>query len=71
MSVISLRRGGSAPDILRDRAIRLLAFLREYLQLRTTRVRTTDSYQEVLWLADVPRLPGCHCAALDPTVRGG
>jgi very-short-patch-repair endonuclease len=73
MSVIALPR--IAPDadgMVRDRAIRLFTFLREYTQLRASTVLTTDSYDEVIWLADVPGLPGCDTAlneaARDPEV---
>src|SRR5207237_5460409 len=49
-----------------DRAVRLFTFLQEYTQLRARTVLTTDAYDEVVWLADVPHLPGCFCAALEP-----
>jgi very-short-patch-repair endonuclease len=62
MSVIPLPL--AAPDDVRDRAVRLFTFLREYTQLRASTALTTDSYDEVIWLADVPGLPGCVCAAV-------
>src|SRR5215468_7588189 len=68
MSVIPLPL--AAPDDVRDRAIRLFTFLREYTQLRASTALTTDSYDEVIWLADVPGLPGCVCAAVEPTRDG-
>src|SRR5215469_7985027 len=68
MSVIPLPL--PAPDGVRDRAVRLFTFLREYTQLRASTALTTDSYDEVIWLADVPGLPGCVCAAVEPTRDG-
>ncbi|TMC13222.1 MAG: hypothetical protein E6J41_01150 [Chloroflexi bacterium] len=68
MSVIPLPL--AAPDDVRDRAVRLFTFLREYTQLRASTALTTDSYDEVIWLADVPGLPGCVCAAVEPTRDG-
>jgi REase_MTES_1575/AAA domain len=68
MSVIPLPL--VARDDVRDRAVRLFTFLREYTQLRASTALTTDSYDEVIWLADVPGLPGCACAAVEPTRDG-
>lgn len=68
MSVIPLPL--AAPDDVRDRAVRLFTFLREYTQLRASTALTTESYDEVIWLADVPGLPGCVCAAVEPTRDG-
>jgi REase_MTES_1575/AAA domain len=68
MSVITLPR--VANDDVRDRAVRLFTFLREYTQLRASTALTTDAYDEVIWLADVPGLPGCSCAAVEPTRDG-
>src|SRR5499427_2930375 len=68
MSVIPLP--GVAADDVRDRAVRLFTFLREYTQLRASTALTTDAYDEVIWLADVPGLPGCLCAAVEPARDG-
>src|SRR5215472_9760235 len=68
MSVIPLPL--VAPDNVRDRAVRLFTFLREYTQLRASTALAVDSYDEVIWLADVPGLPGCVCAAVEPTRDG-
>src|SRR5215813_11958903 len=68
MSVIPLP--GVAADDVRDRAVRLFTFLREYTQLRASTALTTDAYDEVIWLADVPGLPGCVCAAVESTRDG-
>jgi hypothetical protein len=50
-------------DLVRDRAVRLFAFLREMTLLRTKVVRSTDEYEKIIWLSDVPREAGCYCAA--------
>jgi very-short-patch-repair endonuclease len=68
MSVIPLPL--VAQDDVRDRAVRLFTFLREYTQLRASTALTTDAYDEVIWLAGVPGLPGCACAAAEPTRDG-
>jgi very-short-patch-repair endonuclease len=68
MSVIPLPR--VAQDDVRDRAVRLFTFLREYTRLRASSALTTDAYDEVIWLADVPGLPGCLCAAVEPARDG-
>src|SRR5215469_4065781 len=68
MSVIPLPL--PAPDGVRDRAVRLFTFLREYTQLRASTALAVDSYDEVIWLADVPGLPGIACAAVEPTRDG-
>src|SRR6266508_325483 len=68
MSVIPLPR--VALDDVRDRAVRLYTFLREYTQLRASTALTTEGYDEVIWLADVPGLPGSVCAAVEPTRDG-
>ena len=43
-------------------AIALYTFLKEFTQLRSKIVRSTDQYEDVLWFADVPREPECDCA---------
>src|SRR5215472_1087895 len=53
-----IRLPSAAPDDVRDRAVRLFTFLREYTQLRARTVLTTDGYDKVILLADVPSLPG-------------
>src|SRR5215467_8801775 len=68
MSVIPLPLTGR--DDVRDRVVRLFTFLREYTQLQASTALTTDAYDEVIWLADVPGLPGCVCAAVEPTRDG-
>ncbi|HEY4025976.1 MAG TPA: AAA domain-containing protein, partial [Candidatus Dormibacteraeota bacterium] len=68
MSVIPLHR--VAQDDVRDRAVRLFTFLREYTQLRASTALTTDAYDEVIWLAGVHGLPGCVCAAVEPARDG-
>ncbi|HSR26664.1 MAG TPA: AAA domain-containing protein, partial [Candidatus Eisenbacteria bacterium] len=68
MSMIPLPR--LATDDVRDRAVRLFTFLKEYTQLRASTALTTDAYDEVIWLADVPGQSGCVCAAVEPTRDG-
>src|SRR5215470_17492893 len=68
MSVIPLPIATS--DDVRDRAVRLFTFLKEYTQLRASTALTTDAYDEVIWLADVSDLPGCVCAVVEPTRDG-
>jgi hypothetical protein len=68
VSVIPLPAG--APDDVRDRAVRLFTFLREYTQLRARTVLTTEGYDEVIWLAEVPRIAGCFGATFDPPRDG-
>ena len=53
----------SQEDPVRDRAIRLFAFLREMTSLRTKVIQSFEQYDNVIWFADIPREPGCHCAA--------
>jgi len=51
---------------VRDHATALFAFLREVVKLRSKTVRSIDQYERdgnVIWFADVPRDPGCSCAA--------
>src|SRR5260221_79107 len=50
-------------DQIRRDAIRLYTFLKEFTELRTQTVRSLDVYDEVLWLADIPREPECYSAA--------
>ena len=64
MSVLTLPV--ATGDEVRDRAVRLFTFLQEYTQLRARTALSTDAYDEVVWLADAPRLPGCFCAVLEP-----
>jgi hypothetical protein len=54
----------SLPDQeVRNRAIRLFAFLREVTELRSKTTRTCDQYEKILWFDEIPREPGCHCIA--------
>ena len=59
-----------AAEDVRERAVRLYTFLKEYTQLRAKTVLTTDGYDEVIWLADVPPVAGCFCAAFEQTRDG-
>ena len=66
MSVIPLPL--AAQDDVRDRAVRLFTFLREYTQLRASTALTADSYDEVIWLADVRC---CAAGEYTPAVHDG
>lgn len=49
-----------------ERASGLYTFLREFAQLRTRPVRDIATYQRdgaAIWVADIPREPGCDCIA--------
>ncbi len=50
-------------DPTRERAIALFRFLKELTELRSKTIRTVDQYDEVLWLADLPREAEVTCAA--------
>ncbi|OFV90777.1 MAG: hypothetical protein A3G76_11445 [Acidobacteria bacterium RIFCSPLOWO2_12_FULL_65_11] len=54
-------------DRLRERAIALYTFLKEFAELRSEVVRHLDRYDEVLWLDEIPRERECYSAAW----RGG
>jgi hypothetical protein len=57
-------------DKSRDRAIRLFTYLKELSQLRTKTFRLVDSYEQVVWLADIPQEPGCFSVAWsEPTAE--
>ena len=60
MSEMADRQNG---EPLRDRAVRLFSFLREMTLLRTKVIKSIEQYDNVIWLAEIPREPGCHCAA--------
>ena len=47
----------------RERAVALYTFLKEFSQLRTRTVRDVDTYEQVIWVSDVPQQPGCDCIA--------
>ena len=47
----------------RENAVALYTFLKEFAQLRTRTIRDIDSYEQVIWTADVPREDGCDCIA--------
>jgi len=51
---------------LRKRAVNLFTFLRELVSLRTTVVRSCESYDRVLWIDQVPREGECDCIAFRP-----
>ena len=47
----------------RERAVALYTFLKEFSQLRTRTVRDVDTYEQVIWVSDIPQQPGCDCIA--------
>ena len=47
----------------RERAVALYTFLKEFAQLRTRTVRDVDTYEQVIWVSDIPQQPGCDCIA--------
>ncbi len=40
----------------------LFRFLLDFVALRTKTVRDVSQYEDIVWLADIPRRRGCHCA---------
>jgi very-short-patch-repair endonuclease len=50
-------------DSSHQRAISLFTYLKELSALRTRMVRTVDSYESVVWLADIPRERECFSAS--------
>lgn len=47
-------------SVIKDRAIRLFSFLRELSELRTKTIRSFETYEQVVWLSDIPLEKGCH-----------
>ncbi len=50
----------------RKKAIALFSYLKELSQLRSRMIRSVEQYErdgEVLWFQDIPKRPGCLCAA--------
>ncbi|MDK1030150.1 MAG: AAA domain-containing protein [Anaerolineae bacterium] len=46
-----------------EKALGLFKFLRDFSELRTKTIRSLDTYEDVLWISDIPRVSGCHAAA--------
>ncbi len=65
------KRGSEGTGVteLQQRAINLFTFLREVVALRSKIVRSLDNYEQVVWLADIPREPECHCVAWNPAAE--
>lgn len=51
--------------LVRDRAIRLFTYLKELTELRSDVKRSCEDYDQVIWLAQIPKEKGCYCAAWD------
>jgi len=54
------------PEV-RDKAIRLYRYLKEFTELRTRIIRTSDQYDSVIWFNEIPQDSGCYCTAWQPT----
>jgi len=50
---------------IRDKAIRLFNYLKELTELRFDVQRNCGNYEDVIWLAEIPREKECYCAAWD------
>lgn len=50
---------------IRDKSIRLFTYLKELTVLRSVVQRNCDSYEDVIWWAEIPREKECYCAAWD------
>src|SRR3989442_10484116 len=48
---------------LRDKAVRLFTYLKEFVQLRWISTRDCSNYESVLWFCEVPREQGCFSVA--------
>lgn len=55
----------SAGSSTRDKAIRLFTYLKELTMLRSVVQRNCDSYEDVIWWAEIPREKECYCVAWD------
>jgi very-short-patch-repair endonuclease len=51
--------------LVRDRAVRLFTYLKELTELRSDVRRNCDEYDQVIWLAEIPKEKECYCAAWD------
>jgi len=47
----------------KDKAIRLFSFLRDLTKLRTKEIRSSDDYEMVIWLQDIPKEKECDSIA--------
>ena len=52
------------PDTIRDRSLRLFRFLEQLTEMQSKAVRSLASYDQVLWINDIPQNPQyCDCVA--------
>lgn len=58
---IAALQTGAEPTELNRRARNLVEFLRRLAQMRTVPVRDVGEYEDLIWFASVPELPGSHC----------
>ena len=57
-------------EIIRDRSLRLFKFLEQITEMQSKSIRTLDSYEQVLWLNDIPKGIGyCDCVAWNANGR--
>ena len=55
---------------IRDRSLRLFKFLEQITEMQSKSIRTLDSYEQVLWLNDIPQGIGyCDCVAWNANGR--
>ena len=53
---------------MKDRAVRLFTFLRELSEMRMKTIRSYESYEQVVWLSEIPLETGCHVYIWEGTV---
>ena len=47
----------------KEKSVQLFTYLKEMSALRTKQVKNIKSYEEVLWVSDIPKLADCYCVA--------
>lgn len=55
----------SENEQIRDRAVQLFTFLKELTRLRVKTIRSSDHYEKVIWLHDIPEEPESYCITRD------
>lgn len=55
----------------RDRALRLIRYLQELAALRASIIRDVETYENVIWLHEIPREKGCFTQAWGPNEEIG
>ncbi|MGH1365521.1 MAG: AAA domain-containing protein [Calditrichia bacterium] len=59
--MLEKRDHNSSGGDVRDRSLQLFSFLREFLQLQLSEIRSIDSYIDSLWLKDIPTSEEAFC----------